>query len=100
MLEVLEDPTALQLDLVLDSGRRRDEVQLELALESFLDDLEVEEAKEAAPKTKTERGRVLRLERQRAIIELQLLERLLEVSETFGVGWKESRKDHRLDLSV
>ena len=46
-----------QRDLVLDGRCRGDEVQLELALEALLDDLHVEQAKEAAAEPEAQRDR-------------------------------------------
>src|SRR5713101_3084674 len=91
---------SLQLHAVLDGGCRRDELQLELALQAFLDDLEVEQTEESAAKPESQRGRVLRLVRKRAVVELQLLERLLQVGELVRVGGKQAREHHRLDLSI
>src|SRR4029077_7398683 len=77
----LDGVAPLELYAVLDGGRRRDELQLELALQALLHDLEVEQAQESASKAKSQRGRILRLVRKRAVVELQLLERLLQVRE-------------------
>ena len=92
--------TALQLDPVLDGRRRGDELELELALEALLDDLEVEKAEEPAPKSEPQGRRVFWLEGKRAIVELQLLQRFLQVAELIRIGRKESCKHHRLDLPV
>src|SRR5207245_7816649 len=96
----LDDVAALQLDPVLDRRRCGDELELELAFEPLLDDLEVKQAKEAASKAESQRRRVLRLERQRAVVQLQLLQRLLEVGELVGVGRKKAGENHRLDLAI
>src|ERR1700694_2389460 len=96
----LDDPAALELHPVLDGQRRRDEVELELALQALLDDLEVQKPEEPAAEAKAERSRVLGLEGQRAVVELELLERFFEVAKPVGVRREESRKNHRLDLSV
>src|SRR5207244_9478326 len=92
--------TALQLDPVLDGRRRGDELELELALEALLDDLEVEKAEEPAPKSEPQGRRVFWLEGKRAIVELQLLQCFLQVAELIRIGRKESCKHHRLDLPV
>src|SRR5260370_39854969 len=47
--------------LVLDGRSGRDQVELELALEAFLHDLQVEQAEESAPESKTQGSRGLRL---------------------------------------
>ena len=67
-----------ELDVVLDRRRRRDEVEVELALEALLDDLHVEQAEEPAAEPEPERDRALRLEREARVVEVQLLERLAQ----------------------
>src|SRR5262249_25945674 len=78
-----------QVDLVLDGRRGRDQVQLEFALQAFLHDLEVKQAEESAAEAEAQRGRVLGLVAQRRVVELQLLQRFLEVGELVGVGREE-----------
>ncbi len=60
----------------------------------------MQQPEESAPKPKTQSGRILRLERQRAVVQLELLERLLQVPELIRVGRKEPGEDHGLDLAV
>src|SRR5256885_1123698 len=71
--------TTTEMDLVLDSRRGRDQLELELALEALLHDLEMQQAQEATPKAEAERRRVLGLVRKSGVVQLQLLERLLQV---------------------
>ena len=54
--------------------RRRDEVQVELALETLLDDLHVEQAEEPATEPEAERDRALRRVGEAGVVEVQLLE--------------------------
>jgi len=70
---------AIQLDLIFDCRRGRDQVELELSLEAFLDDLEVKQPEEPTAKSESEGRRVLGLVGQRRVVELQLLQRLLQV---------------------
>jgi hypothetical protein len=64
--------------LVHDAGRGADEVQAELALQPFLDDLHVQESQEPATETERQgRGR-LGLERQGRVGQLQALEGFLQ----------------------
>src|SRR4051812_13697409 len=51
----LDDLAAVHLHAIAHARRRRDEVQVELALESFLDDLHVEQAEKPGTEAKTER---------------------------------------------
>ena len=46
-----------QVELVDDARRGGDEVEVELALQPLLDDLEVQQAEEAAAEAEAERGR-------------------------------------------
>ena len=59
-------------------GARRDQVEVELALEPLLDDLHVEQAQEAAAEAEAERDRALRLEGEGGVVEVELLERLAQ----------------------
>src|SRR5262249_14693262 len=63
-------------DLVGHGRRRRDEREVELALEALLDDLHVEEAEVSAAEAEAERRRRLGLEREGRIVEAQLLHRV------------------------
>ena len=56
------------VDLVDDARQRRDEVEVELALQALLDDLHVQHPEEAAAETEAERHGGLRLERERCIV--------------------------------
>ncbi len=60
-----------ELDPVDDRGRGRDEVEVELALEPLLDDLEVEEPEEAAAEAEAERGRGLHFVTEARVVEAQ-----------------------------
>ena len=65
-----------QDDVVLDRWRRGDQLEAELALEALLNDLHVQQAKEAAAEPEPERDGTLRLVGERGIVEMELLERL------------------------
>ena len=66
-------------DLVDDGRRGGDQVQVVLALQPLLHDLHVQHAEEAAAKTEAQRGRRLRFEVQRRVVQPQLLQRLAKV---------------------
>ena len=85
-------PPLRSVDLVLDGRRGRDELELELALQSLLHDLQVQQSEEAAAETEAERRGVFGLVRKRGVVQLQLLERLLEVRELVGVGREKGRR--------
>ena len=67
-----------QRDAVLHGRRRRDEVQVELALQPLLDDLHVEQAQEADAEAEAQRDRALRLEADRGVVEMELLQRVAQ----------------------
>src|SRR5579875_1264787 len=77
-----------------------DQAQAELPLQSLLDDLHVEEAEESAAEPESQGGRRLRLEGQGSVVQPQLLQRLLQVLVTIGVGREEPREYHRLGGAV
>jgi hypothetical protein len=59
----------------VDDGRRAgDEVQIIFALEPLLDDVHVQQSQEPAAKSEPQRGRHFRLEVQRRVVQLELLE--------------------------
>src|SRR5690606_29201104 len=63
-------------DLIDDAGRRRNDVEVELAPETLRHDLEVQEAEEATAKPEAEGDGCLGLVVERSIRELQFVERL------------------------
>src|SRR5207248_839628 len=66
-----EHRTSPQPHPILDCRRGRNEVELELALQALLDDLEMQQPEKAAAKAEAEGGRVLGLVRERGVIQLQ-----------------------------
>src|SRR5690606_15214821 len=92
----LERLAVRELDLVDDRGRGRDQFDVELALQTLLDDLEMQEPKEAAAEAKAERGRGLHLEGEARIVEPELRHRCAQLLELRRVHRKESAEDDRL----
>ena len=98
----------MQLDLgavrhrhLVDHARRgRDQVEVELAAEAFLDDLEVEQAEEAAAETHAERGRGFHLPGEGGVVEAQLAHRRAQVVEVARVHREQAAEDHRLHFLV
>ena len=88
------------VDVVLHRRHRGDQVEVELALEPFLHDLQVQQAEEAAAEAEAERGRALRLVLQRGVVEAELLERVAEVLVLRGIGRIDAGEDHRADLAI
>ena len=83
-----------------DVRRGDEEVEVELALEPLADDLHVQEAEEAAAEAEAERLRRLGLVRERAVVELQPLERVAQLRVVVGVGREDPGEDHRLHVLV
>ena len=77
-------------------GRRRDEVEVELALEPLLDDLHVEQAEEAAAEPEPERDRALRLVGEARVVEVELLERVAQQRVVLAADRVEAGEDERL----
>ncbi len=71
-----------------------------LALEAFLHDIHVQEAEEAATEAEAERDGGLRLEDERRVVELELLERVLEVVVVRALDGIEAAVDHRIHAAV
>ena len=87
-------------DAVGDVRRGHDQVEVELALEALAHDLHVQQAEEAAAEAEAERLRGLRLVEERAVVQLQPLERVAQLRVGVRVRREEPREDHRLDLLV
>ena len=85
-----------QRDLVDDRGRGRDEIEVELALEPLLDDLEMQEPEKAAAEAEAERGGRLHLVRKAGVVEPEPAHRRAQVLEIGGVGRKEAAEHDRL----
>ena len=83
-------------DVVDDRGRGRDEVEVELALEPLLDDLEMQQAEEAAAEAEAERGGGLHLVGEAGVVEPQLAHRGAQVLEIGGVDGEQAAEHHRL----
>src|SRR6185312_7301011 len=88
-----------QLHLVDDARRGGDEVEVIFAGQPLLDDLEVEEAEEAAPEPEAQCRAGFHLEAERGVVEAQLVEAVAELLEVGGVDREEAAEDDRLDLA-
>ena len=93
------DQAAVTQHYFVDDGRRRgDQVLVELALETLLDDLHMQQAEKPAAKAETERLRNLGLVAQRRIVQLEFLERLAQGIVLVRLDRIESGEDLRLDF--
>ena len=91
----ISSPSVMR-ELVDDRRRGRDQVEVELALQPLLDDLEVQQAEEAAAEAEAERGRGLHLVGEAGVVEAQLAHRGAQVLELGGVDREEAAEHHRL----
>ena len=87
-------------DLVLNTGRGDQQLQPVLAFQAFLDDLHVEQPKEPTAKPGAERNAGFRLEGERGVVELQLLQRLPQEGVVVRLRRVEPGEDHRFRLLV
>ena len=84
------------VDAVDDRGRGQHEVEVELAREALLDDLEVKEAEKAAAEAEAERARMLGDELEARVVEAELAERIAQVLEVRGIDREHAAEHHRL----
>src|SRR5690606_3749975 len=96
----LHDLAAAQLDLVLHAWRGGEEIEVVFTLETFLDDLHMEQAEESAPEAEAQSGRRLRLVREGRVVQLQALEGVAKQREVLVVDREETSEDHRLGRLV
>ena len=85
-----------ELQLVDHRRRGGDQVEVIFAGQPLLDDLEVEEAQEAAAKAEAQRGARLHLEAERRVVEAQLVDALAQLLEVVGVGREQAAEDDGL----
>ena len=95
------DPLAVELAHAVGDVRRGDEeIEIEFALEPLADDLHVQQAEEAAAEAEADCLARLGLVEERRVVQLQLLEGVAQLRIVIGIGRKEAREDHRLDVLV
>src|SRR5690606_2729097 len=87
-----------QQHLVDHARRGGDEIEIIFAGEPLLDDLEVEEAEEAAAEAEAQRRARLHLEAEAGVVEPEPGEALAQLLEIGRVGGEESAEDDRLHL--
>src|SRR4030095_3720391 len=75
-------------------GRRGNEVQPELALETFLYDFHTQQTEKAAAKSETEGHGVFRFVEKCRVVELQLAERVAQRLIFIGEDGEQARKHH------
>ena len=85
-----------QRDAVDHRGRGGDQVEVELALQPLLDDLEMQQPEEAAAEAEAERRRGLHLVGEARVVEPQLAHRRAQLLEIGGVGREQAAEHHRL----
>ena len=82
-------------DLVRHRRGSCDQFKLELALETFLNDFKMKQAKETTTETKTKGGRVFRFELEGRVIEVQLFKRITQHFIFAGIDREDTTEHHR-----
>jgi hypothetical protein len=101
LARVVDDDRLVAADHVeLDVRRRRDQLEIELALETLLHDVHMEQAEEPAPEPEPERQRGLRLEREGRVVQFQPVECLTQLRVVAALGRIEPAPDHRQRFAV
>ena len=88
-----------ELDPIDHRGGGRDQVEVELARQPLLDDLQVKEAQEAAAEAEAERRRGLHLVGEGGVIQPEPADRGAQVLEIGGVDREQAAEHHRLHLT-
>ena len=70
-----------QMDAIDDGGRRRDEIEIEFALQPLAHDLQMQKAQKAAAEAEAERGRTFGFVIEAGIVQMQLGERVAQIVE-------------------
>ena len=82
--------------MIDDAGQGGHQVQIEFPLQPLLDDLHVQQAKEAAAEAEAQRGTGFQLKGQGGVVELQLFQRVLQIGVLCAVGGVDAAEDHGL----
>src|SRR5581483_10867166 len=93
-----ENLAVRQGDLVLHAGGGGNEVEVVLALEALLDNLEVQQAEEAAAESEAERDGGFGFEVEARIVEAQLFERITQQRVLVRIHGVQASEDHALDV--
>ena len=94
----LEDLAARGGDAVAHAGRGGDQVDIELALQPLLHDLQMQQAQKTAAEAETQRHRILRLEAEGAVVQTQLFERIAQQAVLVRLHRIQPGEHHGLDL--
>src|SRR3954453_19204199 len=86
------------MDSIDDARRGGDQVEIVFAGQPLLDDLEVEQAEEAAAEAEAQSGARLHLEAEAGIVEAELRYAFAQFLEIGGVDREQAAEDDRLDL--
>ena len=82
------------MHLVDHRRRGRDQIEIEFALQPLLNDLEMQQPKEAAAKAEAQRRRGFHLEREAGVVQPQLAHRRAQAFEIVGVDRKQAAEHH------
>ena len=84
------------LDVIDDRGCRRDEIEIEFAMQALLDDLQMQQAEEAAAEAEAQRRRGFHLVGEARIVEAQLAHGGAQVFEVRRIDGEETAEHNRL----
>ena len=83
-------------DPIAHAWRGGDQIDLELALQPLLNDLQMQQPQEAAAEAEAQRDRIFRLEAESAVVQPQLLERIAQQPVLVRFHRIQAREHHRL----
>ncbi len=86
------------VDLVADAGSGGDEVEIELALQAFLNDFHMEQAEKAAAKSEAKGDRTFGLEEEGRIVQAKFFEGFAELGVRVSIDGVEPGENHGLDF--
>ena len=88
--------TLLRITHIRYVGDGGNHIHIKLTIQTFLDNLHVEQSEETATETEAQSHRGLRLEGQRGIVKLQFLKRCTQVLIISRIDGIDTGEDHRL----
>ena len=97
IIDFNNDPVCLR-NLVTDAGGGRDQLEIKLTLQPFLNDVHVQQAEEPAAEPEAQCLRTFRVEEERRVVQAQFFQSFAKLRVRMRVNRVESRKNHGLDF--
>src|SRR5690606_37997994 len=92
----LHHAAVAHMQAIDDRRRCRDQIEIKLALKPLLDDLEMQQAEEAAAKAEAKRGGGFRFKGEARVVEAELAKACFQLGEIGGIDREEAAEHHRL----